>query len=86
MKKREFVDQVVYLSRTKGLKIETNRNDQRQIDFGNKKLHEGHLARIYPNALDQTANIPKLIEQVAPGRPCTHKPMKEIIDEILRQQ
>jgi hypothetical protein len=62
--------------------VRTNRNGQRQIDFGHKQLHAGHIRPLFPAILEEGRSIPTLIENVAPGRPCTHKPMKEIIAEL----
>ena len=83
--KQEFISRVVTQAKTLGYKIETNRNGQRQIDFGIKKLHEGHLAALYPGILEENANISRLIDLVAPGRPCSHKPMKTIIASITKK-
>lgn len=82
MESGKFIEHVVRISRKKGFNIETNRDGLAQIDFGNKKLHAQHLRRLFPEILQDGANVSRLIEKVAPGRPCTHKPMKEIIAEI----
>ena len=55
-----------------------------KIDFGHKKFHTAHLKQLYPDILSPTAKVTALISKVAPGRPCTHKPMREIVSEILR--
>ena len=83
MNEQHFIEQVVEISRKKGFKIETNRNNQTQIDFGNKKLHSGHLAQLYPAIMKPGANVAVLIDSVAPGRPCTHKPMREIVGQMI---
>jgi heme exporter protein D len=31
-------------------------------------------------------HLPTLIEKVAPGRSCVHKPMREILQELHREQ
>ncbi len=79
---QQFIDQVVTISRKKGFRIETNRDGLTQIDFGNKKLHARHLREMFPEILEDGVTILTIIEKVAPGRPCTFKPMKEIITEI----
>ena len=66
-----------------GYWIEPSRNGV-QIDFGHKKLHEGHLRALFPDILAKGVNVAKLIETVAPGRPCVHRPMREIIAQIAR--
>ena len=82
MNQHEFIDQVIRKARDKGFKVEINRNDQTQIDFGHKKLHSGHLAQLFPEILHRDANVAKLVDGVAPGRPCTHKPMREIVEQL----
>ena len=79
MNKDEFVEDVVCNARSLGYRIETNRMGLIQIGFGHKKLHEGHLRTIFPQIFQPGANISQLIEDVAPGRPCSHRPMKEIL-------
>lgn len=64
-----------------GYIVEDSRNG-RQVDFGNKKLHEGHLRLLYPFILSPGVHVGQLIDEVAPGRPCSHKPMREIIQEM----
>ncbi len=56
-----------------------------QIDFGYKKLHGNHLRKMYPDILNENININKLIEKVAPGRPCTHLPVRKIIMQIKKE-
>ncbi|HUM99170.1 MAG: hypothetical protein B7X12_00725 [Halothiobacillus sp. 20-53-49] len=81
--KEQFITEVIRVASERGYKIESNaRTGKGQIDFGNKKLHTGHLSELYPAILSATANISSLIESVAPGRPCSHKPMKEIIEQL----
>ena len=82
MNQQDFIDQVAKNAQAKGFNTETNRNGQMQIDFGHKKLHSGHLAQLFPEILFQDANVSKLIEAVAPGRPCTHRPMREIVEQL----
>jgi hypothetical protein len=82
MTRDEFVDGVLQLARVEGYPVRTNRDGLLQIDFGHKQLHEGHLRRLYPEILRGGANIPGLINRIAPGRPCVHKPMKAIIGKL----
>lgn len=82
LNKKEFVDAVFSLARQEGYGVEHTRDRLRQIDFGHKKLHEGHLERLYPEILNPEAHLPTLINNVAPGRPCTHRPMKEIMKKM----
>lgn len=78
MTKDEFINAVIAEARRQGYTIEDSRNG-RQVDFGNKKLHEGHLGLLYPRILADGADIAALIEEVALGRPCSHKPMRWIL-------
>jgi len=82
MNRQQFIDAVVREASKDGYRIETNRNGQTQIDFGHKKLHAGHLEKLYPAILKPGANVAREIENVAPGRPCTHRPMREILARI----
>ncbi|NMW20528.1 MAG: hypothetical protein HKK67_02610 [Chlorobiaceae bacterium] len=81
MTQHEFVDAIISVAQSKGYLVENSRNGK-QIDFGHKKLHEGHLIKLYPSILATGANISSLIESVAPGRPCSHKPMREIVATV----
>ncbi len=80
--KDKFLKAAIFNARKMKYKIQTNRNNQEQIDFGNKTLTTDHLSLMYPAILQPDADIPKIINKVAPGRPCTHKPMKEIVTMI----
>lgn len=83
----DFIEDVFRIARARGQTIETNRrNNLRQIDFGHKKLHEGYIKELYPDVLFKDAKISDLIESVAPGRPCSHKPFREIIEQIHKER
>ena len=83
----EFIDDVFRIARERGYRIETNqRNSLPQIDFGIKKLHLGHIQKLYPDVLKENSRINELIERIAPGRPCSHKPFKEIIEQIHKEK
>jgi hypothetical protein len=78
-----FIDKVLQLAKENGWTLEHTQAGLRQIDFGHKKLHENHLKALYPTILEPKAHIPSLINKVAPGRPCTHKPMRIIITKVM---
>ena len=82
----DHIDLFVRIARQQGFRIETSRNGQVQIDFGHKKLHAGHLAQLFPEILRPGASIARLIDRVAPGRPCTHRPTRQIIGQMLDPQ
>lgn len=82
MNRSEFVAKVIEIAHKQGFQIEDSRNGK-QIDFVNKKLHEVHLNQLFDlGILNENANVNDLIDKIAPGRPCTHKPMTEIIAKI----
>ena len=85
MEIHQFISRVTDIARNEGYPVALNRNGQDQIDFGHKKLHSGHLVQLFPRILEPGVNISILIESVAPGRPCSHRPMKEIIQKIQVQ-
>ena len=82
MDRELFIIKVLECACNQGFVIETNHDGFLQIDFGNKKLHQKHLNELFPNILNSDVIISKLIERIAPGRPCTHKPMRDIINII----
>lgn len=83
MTKDEFIEAVIREAQQQGYTVEDSRNG-RQIDFGHKKLHEGHLSSLYPLIMADGADVAALIEEIAPGRPCSHKPMREILAAITK--
>jgi len=85
MDEARFVKQVIFLARKSGFKIETSPSGEEQIDFGNKKLTTTHLSKLYPAIVQENADVAKLINSIAPGRPCTHKPMKDIVQKIMTE-
>ena len=83
----DFIEDVFRIAEEMGYKIETTRGkDYLQIDFGNKKLHSEHIKELFPEALQSDVSIPRLIESVAPGRPCTHRPFREIVERIREER
>jgi hypothetical protein len=74
-----FIDEVLRIAKEFHHPVERNRSGLRQIDSGHKKLHEDHIRRLYPAVLEPAASVSKLIDGAAPGRPCAHKPTREII-------
>jgi hypothetical protein len=78
-----FVDSVFQIAKELGYPVKLNRDRKMQIYFPNKKaLHEEHLRMLYPDILLNGAQVHKLIKAVAPGRPCSHRPMREIIAQL----
>ena len=82
MSEEDFIRRVLQIARADGYPVARNRDGFLQIDFGHKKLHEQHLRKMYPNVLSGYQSISQLIDNVAPGRPCAHKPMREIIMKL----
>ena len=87
MLRQDFILDVIFYALADGYKVEASiRNNGLQIDFGNKKLNAKHLEELYPDILCSDANISDIIDKVAKGRPCTHKPMKKIIEKIREER
>jgi hypothetical protein len=83
----DFINDVLRIAREKGHKVETlHRTSVPQIDFGHKKLHGDHIRQLFPDALSRNANINSLIDRIARGRPCAHRPFREIIEQIHRER
>jgi len=81
----DFLKDVFRIAEEKGYIIETTQGKgYKQINFGHKKLHANHISKLFPYVLENGANVNKLIEKIAPGRPCTHKPFREIVN-IIKQ-
>jgi len=87
MTENDFVAEVFTIAEAMGFTIETCRGKgYPQIDFGHKKLHSEHIRALYPEVLQEGAKIGRLIEDVAPGRPCSHAPFKKIVAQIHRRE
>ena len=84
MTEDEFVDVVVAEAERQGHAVRGSHNG-RQIDFGHKKLHEKHLRSLYPAILGDAVDVSSLIDAVAPGRPCSHRPMREILAAVKKR-
>jgi hypothetical protein len=82
MTRTEFVNRVLQIAQAEGYPVKINRDGRRQIDFGHKQLHEEHLRQLFPDILMTNASVNRLVDKVAPGRPCAHKPLREIIAKL----
>jgi hypothetical protein len=83
----DFIEDVFRIARERGYNIETSRrNKLPQIDIGIKKLHLEHIRKMYPAVLFHDADVGELIKGVAPGRPCAHKPFREIVEQIHKER
>jgi len=87
--KKEFIKLVFEIAAKHGHRIEMKNGENYQIAFVNsrgnmhKKLHVGHITHLFKLGItSEEVEIYKLIDHVAPGRPCTHKPFKEIVKTI----
>lgn len=91
MDKKTFVSEALRVAKKHGLPVHTNRNGQEQICFNvksKKSLHSGHLEQLHPRILNRRltkTEINALIEEVAPGRPCTHRGMRAIVQDIQKR-
>ena len=79
----EYVDKFFETAKSLGYEIETCQSGEfigeRQIDFGVKKLHAGHLRMLYPIVKEKGTNITDVdFERVIAGRPCAIPYFKKI--------
>lgn len=87
MTEDEFVQRVFEIAVRQGLSVELRRPG-RSICFNpksNKWLNENHLRKLYPEALESALSVRRLnrmIDSVAPGRPCTHVGFRAIITQL----
>ncbi|WP_292463440.1 hypothetical protein [Methanolobus sp.] len=57
---------------------------KRQIDFGNKKLHELHIRMLYPMLIENGIDFsPASFNEIVRGRPCSIKGFREISATVL---
>ena len=84
MNKQQFIDKTIKVAKKQGYSVRSNRDGLDQIDFGHKQLHTRHLEAMFPEILEEDMNIGKVIDRVAPGRPCAHRPMKDIIKQLKK--
>lgn len=83
----EFQADVLRIAHEHGYLVEHLRGTEiPQVDFGHKKLHGRHFRALFPAVLADDTNINGLIKRVAPGRPCTHPPFREIVGQIRRER
>ena len=83
----EFQSDVLRIAKSQGYKVGCLQGtDIPQVDFGHKKLHGKHLRPLYPSVLADNADINKLIEKIAPGRPCAHLPFRKIVKQIKNER
>jgi hypothetical protein len=83
----EFQSDVLRIAKALGYKVEYLQGTNiPQVDFGNKKLHGKHFRALFPGVLGEKADINKLIDKIAPGRPCAHLPFREIVKQIKNER
>lgn len=87
MTENEFVQRVFEIALQHGLSVESRRSGM-SICFNsnsNKWLNESHLRKLFPGVLEPGLSVQalnRMIDSVAPGRPCTHVGFREIIDQL----
>jgi len=72
----EFVDRLFATAERFGVKTQTNRNGDRQLDFDNKSLTEDHLRRLFRDIVEKMgvytrADMDALLNE---SRPCAIAP------------
>ena len=75
MNAEEYVNKFFKAAKNMGYEIETCQRGpyqgEKQIDFGNKKLHASHVKKLYPLVKKKGTNISyEDFEKIVPGRPC----------------
>lgn len=75
MNVEEYVNTFFETAKRMGYEIETcQRGDfkgEKQIDFGTKKLHAGHLRMLYSVVKEKGPNVTDVdFESIVDGRPC----------------
>lgn len=90
MTKAEFRTLVFEIARAQRLRVDAMKDGKARIWFNEKSqkfLHADHIDSLYdrlrhPNLSPRDINA--AIESVAPGRPCTHRGMRDIYAQIHR--
>lgn len=83
----EFVHRIFEIADEMGLLVE-DRRPGKSICFNpnsDKWLNEGHLRSLFPMILEpgiSDTQVNRMIEGVAPGRPCTHVGMRSILQRL----
>jgi hypothetical protein len=82
----DFQSDILRVAKSQSYTIERLRGTNiPQIDFGIKKLNGKHFRALFPEVLADNAKINKLIEKIAPGRPCSHLPFRNIVKQIKEE-
>jgi hypothetical protein len=94
MIKQDFVERVFKIAKAKGLRVDTctqgDAKGMHRIWFNEKSkkfLRVDHVAQLHEILKEPALSVREIratIEAVAPGRPCTHKGMREIYEKIHR--
>ena len=83
----EYVDKFFETASNMGYEIESCQRGEfkgeRQIDFGNKKLHAGHIRRVYPVVKRKSTICYEEFEKIVPGRPCAVLIFNKINKKII---
>ncbi|MDR8087841.1 hypothetical protein KPB05_10245 [Burkholderia gladioli] len=88
MTKNEFRSRVFELARERRLAVDAMRDGKQRIWFNLKSkkfLHVDHIDALFELLRKPglgRATIRAEIERVAPGRPCTHRGMHEIYEQL----
>ncbi len=88
MTKAEFRTLVFEIARAQRLRVDAMKDGKDRIWFNEKSqkfLHADHIDALYDRLRHphlSTRDINTAIEKVAPGRPCTHKGMRDIYEQL----
>lgn len=90
MNRSQFIEAVVAGARARNLAVTHNRNGRVSICFNatsKKSLHADHLGKLFDCGYAEQgrtqAERNALVKQVAPGRPCTHRELREIVEAMV---
>lgn len=88
MNKEEFADAAFRIARKRDLDIDQGRDGRMRIWFNPKSkkyLWRDQIEALHPLLLQKDltkGQVSARIQEIAPGKPCTHKGMREIAEEI----
>ncbi len=89
MKKAIFICNFFIEAHNKGYILEICANGEAkglpQIDFGHKKLHYFHVAKLYDYIQHKPIISLEEFEKIIPGRPCAYAPFRDISKIVLKK-
>ena len=82
MSQMEFVNRIVATASKCGVRVDINRNGDRQITFEHKNLTEDHLRRVFQDIVRHKGLYCREdMEELVKGRPCAIAPFFDLAIE-----